>query len=117
MAGSAVDNAVETMVRCSMCAFEFAETSSQGSCGKCALFSGCRYIRCPRCGYEMPRTPGLVKMVRRWVALRSARRAQELPAELPLANLGTGGDAGVLTVAATADHERSNLMALGLPRG
>ncbi len=107
----------ETVIRCSMCAYEFAENSSEGSCGKCALFSGCRYIPCPRCGYEMPRTPGLVKMVRRWAARRAARRGVELPPEMPLANLGTGGWAVVLTVATSSEHERSKLMALGLLPG
>ncbi len=106
-------------VTCSLCRFEFTEAEGLALCGKCALLGGCRFIRCPRCGYEMPRTPGLVKWVRGWAARRAAKSRTETdaPAEFPLARLGTGGRAVVVSLQARTDHERSKLMALGLLPG
>ncbi len=33
-------------------------------CRSCSLFSGCRKVRCPRCGYEWPREPRFVRWLR-----------------------------------------------------
>ena len=52
--------------RCGFCAHEFTEEDGEKACGKCAHFGGCRMVMCPRCGYEMPQTPKLIKMLRQW---------------------------------------------------
>jgi rubredoxin len=51
---------------CSFCTHSFTEEDGFKSCGKCASFGGCRLIKCPRCGYEMPQTPGLIKLLQNW---------------------------------------------------
>jgi rubredoxin len=51
---------------CSFCTFTFTEEDGRKTCGKCASFGGCRMVMCPRCGYEMPQTPGLLKLVQKW---------------------------------------------------
>jgi len=51
--------ALRTVV-CGFCAREFAEDRGQSACGVCPLTGGCRWIRCPYCGFENPETP-------RWV--------------------------------------------------
>jgi hypothetical protein len=40
----------------------FEEEDGLKACGACASFGGCRHVKCPRCGYEMPQTPDLVKL-------------------------------------------------------
>ena len=52
--------------RCGFCAHEFSEVDGEMACGKCAHFGGCKMVMCPRCGYEMPQTPKLIKMLRQW---------------------------------------------------
>jgi rubredoxin len=51
------------MTVCSFCAFSFSEEEGMKSCGRCASFGGCRNVKCPRCGYEMPQTAGLIKLL------------------------------------------------------
>lgn len=56
---------------CSFCGYRFTEEERSVTCTRCSLFGagGCRKVRCPRCGYEMPaapRLPGLVaKLVKK----------------------------------------------------
>lgn len=59
-------------MRCSFCAYEFDEEEGAKACGRCAAFGGCRSVKCPRCGYEMPQTSGLVKFFMKWRLGRNA---------------------------------------------
>ena len=66
--------AVGETITCSFCGREFSLEESVKSCAGCSLFGtgGCRKVRCPHCGYEMPppaRLPGLIR--------RLARRARK----------------------------------------
>ncbi len=57
------------MIECSFCGNVFSEEEGACACGKCALFGGCRMIKCPRCGYEMPqipKLPSLAKLLSKW---------------------------------------------------
>ena len=54
-------------MKCSFCGKEFDEQAQSKVCRNCALFGGCKMVRCPHCGYESPREPGLVKTIRKWV--------------------------------------------------
>ncbi len=44
-------------MKCSLCGYEFKEKESLSSCRGCILTRGCRLIRCPHCGYEVPAEP------------------------------------------------------------
>jgi rubredoxin len=57
------------MLRCSFCSYEFDEEASVRACGRCASFGGCRHVKCPRCGYEMPQIPDLTKLMK-WFGRR-----------------------------------------------
>jgi len=61
-------------MKCAFCGCEFDETQAVRACRGCALFGGCEKVKCPRCGYEAPKEPRLVKMVRRW---RNKKRGPE----------------------------------------
>lgn len=106
-------------MRCGFCNHQFTEEDAEASCSRCALFGGCRFLRCPSCGYEMPRTPGLLKILQRWAARRTRNTSSQAgtPPELPLALLGTGSCAVVLSIDDSSTHERSKLMALGIVPG
>ena len=55
----ALDKPGSKAVKCSFCGMEFKEEEAQKGCAGCSLTKGCRMIRCPRCGYEMPPEPGM----------------------------------------------------------
>lgn len=59
-----------TKTLCPMCSLEFDEDDSRVECARCALFGGCRKVRCPGCGYEIPETSSLL----RWLQERVSRR-------------------------------------------
>jgi rubredoxin len=44
-------------MKCSLCGFEFDESESISSCAGCSLNIGnsCSMVRCPNCGFEMPK--------------------------------------------------------------
>lgn len=53
---------------CSFCQAEFDEALSRSHCEGCARLggAGCRSVRCPRCGYEMPEPLKLTKIFEAW---------------------------------------------------
>jgi predicted amidophosphoribosyltransferase len=52
-------------MKCSGCQREFDETRIPDVCKGCPSGGGCHNVRCPYCGYETPREPGLVKAIRK----------------------------------------------------
>lgn len=52
-------------MKCSFCGHEFNQEEALKACHGCGI-SKCKMIKCPKCGYEMPPEPGLVKLLRRW---------------------------------------------------
>jgi ferrous iron transport protein A len=109
-------------MKCSFCNSEFTEEESVKSCGHCALFSGCRLVKCPSCGYEMPQTPEIVKRFRKWRTRLSARKpsdtaAKESTGEGLLSDLRTGSRAEVIDIRTSNPRERGKLLALGITPG
>ena len=52
-------------MRCGFCGYEFPEEEGVVGCAGCPMKSGCRMIKCPRCNYENPPEPALVKKLRK----------------------------------------------------
>lgn len=50
---------------CGFCAREFVEDRAQVACGGCLLNGGCRFLRCPHCGYENPEPPRWMENLKR----------------------------------------------------
>ncbi|OGX46060.1 MAG: hypothetical protein A3G38_03970 [Omnitrophica WOR_2 bacterium RIFCSPLOWO2_12_FULL_51_8] len=44
-------------MKCTLCGYKFSEGDAQAACQRCPLMKGCRLIRCPNCGFEMPPEP------------------------------------------------------------
>jgi predicted amidophosphoribosyltransferase len=57
-------------VKCSFCGNEFEEDPARKCCRGCSLLGGCVKVKCPRCGYEAPAEPGLVKWLRKLMGKR-----------------------------------------------
>ena len=50
------------MIRCGFCGLEYTEEEGIKGCGKCG--KPCRSIRCPKCYYENPAEPAVVKKLK-----------------------------------------------------
>ncbi|MDF1562733.1 MAG: hypothetical protein P1V51_06800 [Deltaproteobacteria bacterium] len=52
---------------CDFCGLDFDVTNSREGCAACSVWGGggCKYVKCPRCGYEMPELPDLPGWVQR----------------------------------------------------
>ena len=48
------------MNKCSFCGYGFSNEAAVQSCGGCALYRTCGKLKCPRCGYEIPKEPGII---------------------------------------------------------
>ena len=57
-------------MKCALCGNEFTEEEAAGSCRGCIMASGCHMLKCPNCGYEIPKEPGLIKLIRDWTERR-----------------------------------------------
>ncbi|MHB9024291.1 MAG: hypothetical protein ACYC7E_08960 [Armatimonadota bacterium] len=66
-------------VTCPMCGEHFTEEASRLTCTHCSLLGGgCRKLRCPRCGYEMPQPARLPRLLSRLAGkLKEARKGKE----------------------------------------
>lgn len=54
-------------MKCSFCSFVFDAGGARQQCQGCLLAgTGCRSVRCPRCGYEMPEEIGIAQRFREW---------------------------------------------------
>jgi hypothetical protein len=58
---------------CGMCARTFEEDRGQATCRACPLSSGCRFVRCPHCGYENPVEPAWLLRLRQWLRFDEPR--------------------------------------------
>lgn len=57
-------------MKCAFCGYEFEEREAERACEGCPLAKSCKLLRCPRCSYEFPAEPNIIKSLRRWVGKR-----------------------------------------------
>lgn len=69
------------MTKCGFCGLEFDPAEAEAACGGCPLAPGCRLVRCPRCGYEMPPESALLRRLKAW---RNNKRAQAVSREIQI---------------------------------
>lgn len=65
---------------CGYCGRTFAEDQGQPACANCPLKGGCRFVRCPHCGYENPCAPHWVERLRGWLGADAARGSERADA-------------------------------------
>jgi len=51
-----------TEFRCGLCGARF--THGTMACGSCPLHAGCDVVKCPKCGFQFPRSSRLVEWTR-----------------------------------------------------
>ena len=49
---------------CALCNKTFSPDATHHECRRCALFGGCRKVKCPYCGYENPAEPRSLKWLK-----------------------------------------------------
>ncbi len=52
-------------MKCCFCGYEFDEREADSGCRGCPLNSGCKMLKCPRCKYENPPEPALVRKIKK----------------------------------------------------
>ncbi len=63
------------MMRCDFCGYEFKEEDGKRGCQSCPMSAGCQMVKCPRCNYEIPRSPEwLRKLEKLFAKAFSARK-------------------------------------------
>ena len=53
-------------MKCPLCGHQFREDEGKAACKGCLMASGCRMIKCPNCGYDIPEEPRLIKAFKAW---------------------------------------------------
>lgn len=53
------------MIKCEFCGKLFDENSAIPGCRSCPMSRTCNKYKCPNCGYEIPKEPGLIKYLKR----------------------------------------------------
>jgi len=54
------------MIKCSFCGHEFEEQESVASCSSCPMHKNCNKYKCPNCGYEIPKEPKIISIIKKW---------------------------------------------------
>lgn len=57
--------------QCTLCGTRF--THGTLVCGSCPLHAGCDVVKCPSCGFQVPRRSRIVDIARRWFGSVGAR--------------------------------------------
>ncbi len=57
-------------MKCGFCGFVFDEEEASAGCKNCPLASGCKMVKCPRCNYENPPEPAVLKKIRNFFRRR-----------------------------------------------
>jgi rubredoxin len=53
------------MIKCSFCGNSFLESQGVASCKGCPMSKTCNKIKCPHCGFETLKEPGIIKFFRK----------------------------------------------------
>jgi hypothetical protein len=53
-------------MKCPLCGCEFKEGEGLAACQGCPLAGACNMIRCPNCGYDIPKEPRLIRALKAW---------------------------------------------------
>ena len=54
------------MSKCSFCGYEFSEEQGTAGCKGCPLHKSCGKLKCPNCGFEIPKEPKFIAWLRKW---------------------------------------------------
>lgn len=58
-------------MKCQLCGLEFNENDGQAACKGCPISRSCSLVKCPNCGYEIPKEAGFIKSLRKWKERRN----------------------------------------------
>ncbi len=52
-------------MRCDFCGHEFTEEEANTGCRGCPFGGNCHMLKCPRCNYEVPKEPALIRKLKK----------------------------------------------------
>lgn len=64
-------------MKCGFCGREFDEAAGEKECRSCAMFGGCKKIKCPYCGFESPKEPASIKWLKRKIGRHGHDQSQD----------------------------------------
>lgn len=107
-------------MKCSFCGYEFNKKNAD-QCDSCPLHTKCGKLKCPNCGFEMPRENSIFRWFRRrrhrFGRGRGSGKGCWQQGRMPLSQL-TDGNEAVISQVDTRDRETLNkIMALGILPG
>jgi hypothetical protein len=53
------------MIKCGFCGYEFKEDVKKVGCSGCPMSCTCNKYKCPNCGFEILKEPGIIKFIKR----------------------------------------------------
>ncbi len=53
-------------MKCPLCGHQFREEDGQAACRGCLLAGSCHMVKCPNCGYDIPKETKLIKALKAW---------------------------------------------------
>ena len=53
-------------MKCPLCGLKFKEEDGQATCEGCTVSGTCSLVKCPNCGYEVPKEPGFIRQFKKW---------------------------------------------------
>jgi len=60
-------------IPCPLCGTDYDEAQGRACRSGCPFQAGCRLLRCPHCGYEIPVPGRLTRWLMRWLDRRAGR--------------------------------------------
>lgn len=63
-------------MNCPFCGKTFSQRESEKTCKGCAMFGGCKKIKCPHCGYESPAEPKSAKWLKRLIGKSHEQKSE-----------------------------------------
>lgn len=115
-------------MRCSFCGYEFDKTTTHG-CEHCPLHTTCGKVKCPNCGFEMPKENLVARRFRRrrhragsekrgrGYGAGGAGKEQQFERRITLSQLNNGDNAVISQIDTSDQRTLNKIMALGILPG
>ncbi|MBS1149408.1 MAG: putative iron-dependent repressor [Myxococcaceae bacterium] len=104
-------------MNCSYCNADFDAEAAKHACSACLISTGCKSVKCPRCGYDSPEEPQLFARLKAWWGRGAEAAAEALPRECTLSQLRPGESALITALRPGSRKDLQKLLALGVLPG
>ena len=53
-------------MKCPLCGYQSREEDGRAACTGCLLAKACHMVKCPNCGYDIPKEPKIIRALKAW---------------------------------------------------